>query len=172
MKFKNCEIIKKKLNDNVDFLEILKLLSYDLYDLHNCMKDIEHIFDIWEYFFNIYISIKDNCYPKNEIIKMVTLQTFSWLKLFEKKYHSTHITPYEHVFGEHLGEMIERFGNVNSFNMQGLERLNGLTTNHYYTSTNKHQNFLFQLINKRNRLETAHFINLNLENWEFEDLKQ
>ena len=68
------------------------------------------------------------------------------------------------MFGDHLGEMIQYFGDVNSFNMQGLERLNGITTGHYFSSSNKQKDYLTQLINKRNRLEISHFI-IDL-NWE------
>ena len=56
-------------------------------------------------------------------------------------------------------------------NMQGLERLNGITTGHYFSSSNKQKDYLTQLINKRNRLEISHFIiDLNWKTWE-DDLK-
>ena len=56
--------------------------------------------------------------------------------------------------------------------MQGLERLNGITTGHYFSSSNKQKDYLTQLINKRNRLEISHFIiDLNWETWE-DDFKK
>ena len=63
------------------------------------------------------------------------------------------ITPYIHIFSSHLFEMIRLHGNISLFSMQGLEKLNDLTTMAYFSSTNKHNDFLVQLIQKRNRLE-------------------
>lgn len=170
-KFKNSVLIKNMYN-KASFDDLLKEMSFELFELYSNFKDAVKIFHIWNSFFNIYISIKDNCYPKKLkiVVKMVTEQTFSWLKLLESKYTSSRITPYEHAFGEHLGEMIERFGDINLFNMQGLEKLNHLTTMHFFNSTNKHpSDYLLQLIKKRNRLELCYFINtFNWENWESE----
>jgi hypothetical protein len=36
---------------------------------------------------------------------------------------------------------------------KGLEKLNDLTTQSYFNSTNKHSDFLRQIIDKRNRME-------------------
>jgi hypothetical protein len=49
--------------------------------------------------------------------------------------------------------MIQVHGNINLFSMQGLEKLNDSSTISFYSSTNKHEDFITQLMNKRNRLE-------------------
>ena len=137
------------------FLKHFYLICHQIYLK---IKELKQIYNFWNSFYNIYVSIKDNCYPKSLIVQLVTEQTFEWLKLFELQYTPTRITPYEQVFGEHLVEMIERFGDVDLFNMQGLEKLNHLTTMHYFKSTNRKIDLLFQMINKRNRLELLHFV--------------
>ena len=102
----------------------------------------------------------DDTYPEKDKIEMIQKSTFDWLILYEKKYTSQRITPYIHIFADHLAEMIELHGDVNAFSMQGLEKLNDLTTHHYFSSTNKHPDlYLTQMINKRNRLEFINFIN-------------
>ena len=167
--FKNSDSLKKSYNSKILFQTFLKELSPDLYQLSFNIIDLQKVFNIWNEFFLIYISVKDNCYNGNEKVNLVSEQCFNWLKLFQSKYTPCRITPYEHAFGEHLGEMIERFGDVNLFNMQGLEKLNHLTTMHYFNSTNKHDDFLIQLIKKRNRLEICHFIyTYNWNNWKEE----
>ena len=171
--FKKSDSLKEIFCEKkVDFLFFLRKLSNEFYILYKKIEDIQLIYEIWNSFFNIYISIKDNCYNNNnDVVYMVKKQTFEWLNLFQSKYSPTQITPYEHIFGDHLGEMIAYFGNINLYNMQGLERLNGITTGHYFNSTNRRQNYLNQLINKRNRLEISNFENSNsLISWEF-DLK-
>jgi hypothetical protein len=50
--------------------------------------------------------------------------------------------------------MIQLHGDVSLFTMQGLEKLNDFTTQHYFNSTNRQTDYLFQLIRKRNRIET------------------
>jgi len=80
----------------------------------------------------------------------------NWLKLFIKLNGPESITPYIHAFVFHLPEFIKIHRNVNLFNMQGLEKLNDFMTRNYHSSTNKHlpgQQYLFQLMKKRNRLE-------------------
>ena len=104
--------LKKLYNDNKEFMIIVKELSLDLYKLYNEIDNILKVFIVWNNFFNIYVCIKDNCYQKENIIQLVNEQTFNWLVSYQEIYGSTHITPYEHVFGDHLGEMIQYFGDV------------------------------------------------------------
>lgn len=54
--------------------------------------------------------------------------------------------------------MIKMHGNISLFSMQGLEKLNDLTTMAYFSACNKHEDFLIQLIEKRNRIEL-------MDNW-------
>ena len=58
-----------------------------------------------------------------------------------------------HTFSHHLWEMVKIHGDISLFTMQGLEKLNDLTTGHYFCSTNRNENYLKQLLCKRNRME-------------------
>lgn len=59
-----------------------------------------------------------------------------------------------HIFSSHLDEFVKIHGDVNKFNIQGLEKLNDITTIQYHKSTSKHPKlYLKQLLNKRNRIE-------------------
>ena len=53
-----------------------------------------------------------------------------------------------HCFAHHLYEMVERHGDISLYTMQGLEKLNDFTTQHYFNSTNKNDDFLFQFFKK------------------------
>ena len=81
-------------------------------------------------------------------------ETKKWGQLFLRVYESKHVTPYIHIFITHLSQFVEQHKDVNSFNMQGLEKLNDLTTKQYFQATNKKEKeFLKQILNKRNRIE-------------------
>jgi hypothetical protein len=49
--------------------------------------------------------------------------------------------------------MIKEHGDISLFSMQGLEKLNDMTTISYFSASNKHKDYLIQLIKKRNRME-------------------
>ena len=69
---------------------------------------------------------------------------------------SRELTPYIHCFVSHLPEFIEKYGDINLYNVQGLEKVNDFATQYYHGSTNKHKKnnaFVLQMINKRNRVE-------------------
>ena len=68
-----------------------------------------------------------------------------------------------HTFSQHRWEMVRIHGDISLFTMQGLEKLNDLTTGHYFSSTNRHDNYLQQLLCKRNRMEA-----INIENNKFD----
>ncbi|CAF1266255.1 unnamed protein product [Didymodactylos carnosus] len=59
------------------------------------------------------------------------------------------ITPYIHVFSSHLHEFYDRFNNLNTFSLQGVERLNELLTRDYFGGSNRKGEFFKQMIWKR-----------------------
>lgn len=81
-------------------------------------------------------------------------KAYKWLLDFESIYPASKITPYIHILGEHIWEMIKEHGDISLFTMQGLERLNDMTTKDYFTSTNKRSDYLIQLLKKRNRIDS------------------
>ena len=79
--------------------------------------------------------------------------TKKWLNDFIKVHQSVNVTPYMHTFGQHFWEMVKLHGDISLYTMQGLEKLNDLTSGHYFSSTNRNENYLNQLLAKRNRME-------------------
>ena len=66
------------------------------------------------------------------------------------------ISPYIHIFVFHLVELLDIHGNINLFNVQGLEKLNHFCIEYYHHCTNKNSSrnkYLAQLLKKRNRVE-------------------
>ena len=64
------------------------------------------------------------------------------------------VTPYMHTFLYHLHELQLEYGNFNKFNMEGLEKKNGILKSQYFGATNRHKKaYLVQLINQQNRLD-------------------
>ena len=54
----------------------------------------------------------------------------------------------------HVPEFISKFKNLSMFNLQGLEKLNDIVKHNYFKQTNhKNEQFLKQLIEKKNRME-------------------
>lgn len=64
-------------------------------------------------------------------------RTQQWMELFQKIYITIHITPYIHAFVSHLHQFQRLYGDINMFNLQGLEKLNDETTEQFYRATNK-----------------------------------
>ncbi len=52
----------------------------------------------------------------------------------------------------HVPELYEKYGPLNYFSGQGLEKLNDLTTVQFFRNTNKKETFLKQLLEKAFRL--------------------
>jgi hypothetical protein len=91
----------------------------------------------------------------SEIIKK---ETTDWLTLYSEIYDNSTITPYMHIFQSHLCDFVQDFGDINDYNLQGFEKQNDQLTKDYFGSTNRQkQDFLRQLIQKRNRIEIISF---------------
>jgi hypothetical protein len=90
----------------------------------------------------------------------LTLWLRAFLKISQINRNFKTIGPYLHIWSFHLIELLQIHKNLNIFNTQGLEKLNGFCIQYYHTSTNKQvgrdetkNKYLKQLISKRNRLE-------------------
>lgn len=69
------------------------------------------------------------------------------------------LTPYIHIFVNHIPEFIEEHKDLNLFSTQALEKLNSLTKTQYHLQTNrqlKRSSYLKQLLEKANRMEFDH----------------
>lgn len=95
-------------------------------------------------------------------------RSLKWGKMFLAIYQLTDFTPYIHIFSSHLYEFVELHGDINKFNVQGLEKLNDLTTVQYYRGTSKHHHeYLAQLLKKRKRIQ---FLRMKLNKNEDSDV--
>ena len=113
---------------------------------------------VWQEFYEIYLFIKET--NNIDSVDLLEERLERWLEYY-LILSSGKITPYVHSFVNHVPEFIKEYKNISLYTLQGLEKLNDLTTQYYHISTNKHKidnEYLDQLIAKRNRVE---FFNLN-----------
>lgn len=122
------------------------------------MPDAHAVDFVWSEFYYVYNAVKRNLFCELMAPEIIRLRTRNWLVEYVKIYNRKNVTPYVHAFVFHLHEMIEIHGDINLFNMQGMEKLNDITTQQYFRSCNKRKDeFLSQLIKKKNRIELASF---------------
>lgn len=106
-------------------------------------------------FWNIYCLIKNSQRPFYSIDEL-KIRLKNWVEVFMKMSckNSSKFTPYIHIFVHHIPEFLLIHGEIDSFNCQGLEKLNHLIKMSYFSNSNKHsKEYLKQLLQKRNREE-------------------
>ena len=118
-------------------------------------QKIEKINDLWKSFYSIYNKIKQNQLNNFE----EKAKTKEWLKAFTDIYDPKHITPYIHIFVNHVHGFIEKYTDVNQFNVEGLEKLNHMTHSQVFRATNRSVDYLKQIMRKRNRMELSCCLN-------------
>jgi hypothetical protein len=113
------------------------------------------------------VSIYNNYYRINQgythcfyIDKTELLQKRidDWAKEFNSIFPIKDNTVYIHNLKEHIVKKIETDGDINLWNMQGLEKLNDFTTMEFYRKTNRKDDVVQQILNFRSRLEYYRFI--------------
>ena len=95
--------------------------------------------------------MRDNFYVDNH--KLLEKEANSWLDLFTNTFAKKHVTPYMHMFSSHMCFFVETHGDVDIYNLQGLEKLNDQTTGQFFRGTNRKTNYLYQIMCYRNRTE-------------------
>ena len=133
---------KLKLFQNINIDEILPN-SQDSVTIQKLWKDFLAIAEL--------LSSSN----KDEInIEEFSRETKVWLELFLSMYQTKHVTPYMHALVWHVPEFLRLYGTICPFTQQGLEKLNDKTTKDFFRSTNRRGvDALFQLVQKRNRIE-------------------
>ena len=106
---------------------------------------------LWTDFFSIYQTLRSTEKIPHVIFQ---IRATNWVKLFKDVYQTKHITPYIHLFVNHISEFLSVHGTIAAFSQQGLEKLNNDVTKYYFRSTNhRDKECLKQIILKLNRLE-------------------
>jgi hypothetical protein len=150
----NQMVLKIRSFNGDESLLIMENLDYEKYFPINCFPKFNKSRDftnLCKHFHEIFSKIKAKFYIDN--IKACENDTGNWLKLFLTLFHGKHVTPYAHLFVAHLADLIKTFGDVDIYNIQGLEKLNDLTTKEYYRATNRKKFCTYQMLMHRLRIE-------------------
>ena len=152
----NRKILRDLKGD--EFLRISKNIN-ELTNIFENFNRISDYMNVWNGFFSIYFKIKKNEFDHKNLKE----ETLKWFGDFLSIYSHEEVTPYMHVFVFHLHEFIELYGDLDSFNLQGLEKKNDIITCQYYRATNRKQtkrankkegiDYIKQLFLKNNRID-------------------
>lgn len=153
----------RKLNKNERLRLFKKLFTNNcLIEIFSkCRKEIKEDNElltlnfVFSEFYKIYKELKID-YEDKFIKQRLINQLKDWLKNFI--IISPEITPYIHILTFHVPDMIEKFGCLRNYSMQGLEKFNHISKINYFKQTDHRNAFHKILIKKINRLE---LINLN-----------
>ena len=117
------------------------------------MDNTESMQKVWDDFYFLYFDIKDDKVGTIEL----KLRTHSFLDNYRDISCEDTTTPYIHILISHVYQQIEylRTKNlfINSFSMQGIEKLNDFLTKYYQRSSNKKGELIKQVLQKRSRIE-------------------
>jgi len=74
------------------------------------------------------------------------------LDLFLSIYQTSKVPPYIHLLCFHIPDLYEKYGPLNYFSGQGLEKLNDLTATQLFRCTNKKKEFIKQQLERDYRM--------------------
>ncbi|CAF1211897.1 unnamed protein product [Didymodactylos carnosus] len=102
-------------------------------------------------FFKIIDECKANVsvHEKQQYVSKLKSKCIEWGLGYAHLFGTDQITPYIHVFSTHLFEFFDHFGNLNTFSLQGVERLNELLTRDYFVGSNKKGEYFRQMLKRR-----------------------
>jgi len=138
---------KEKIFDKIDILMGI-FDNLDDGDGHLIINDVSKIWkSYWK--FHKMIREKDKTYEKEEISEI--LGTF--MDDFLRVYCDADLIPYIHITCLHFAEQYEIVnGKMCFFTCEGLEKLNDNTTSQFFQSTNKHEQFTKQILERDQRI--------------------
>ena len=114
------------------------------------IENPREIYLLWKDFFSILTSLKSEQLPDLDHVQGLINQ---WFIQYVSLYTQTSVTPYMHMFNYHLIDQYKKYGNINYFNTQGLEKLNDLSTMDFFKATNKREDYCFQILKRNMRLD-------------------
>ena len=122
-------------------------------------EEAETIQKVWDNFYSLFSDFKYREMDADEI----KIRTQLFFDEFRSISFEETITPYTHIFVSHLFQQIDNLGrkriHINSFSMQGVEKLNDFVTKYYQRSSNKKAAFIKQVLQKRSRIEVLNHHN-------------
>ncbi len=105
------------------------------------LENAKQIDEIWNDFYIIIKLLKDD--EKKYESTQLKSDTKSWLKKYLNLNDTPNVTPYMHTFVYHLHELQLVYGNVNKFNMEGLEKKNRILKSQYFGATDTKKRIWF-----------------------------
>ena len=118
-------------------------IERDFPSLRYCQK----VHNLWKTFSSILRSLKQATSQE------IQQQTKRWYDIFIDTYKKFNETPYIHAFHSHLHDQIDEVGDLTKFSQQSVEKLNDFTTREYFNATNKHSDYLQQMLCRRERID-------------------
>ncbi|CAF1353632.1 unnamed protein product [Didymodactylos carnosus] len=88
-------------------------------------------------------------HEKQQYVSKLKSECIEWGLGYAHLFGTDQITPYIHVFSTHLFEFFDHFDNLNTFSLQGVERLNELLTRDYFVGSNKKGEYFRQMLKRR-----------------------
>lgn len=129
--------------------------NIDIPSLFPALPNALIIQQVWMGFVDLIKVLSQTNLSAEELSHFSERNTRAWVVHFTELYQTKHVTPYMHCFAMHVPEFLRKYGDISAFSQQGLEKLNDITTAHFFRSTNhKETEALKQLIQKRCRIET------------------
>jgi hypothetical protein len=144
-----------KIFENLDFIKLIP-------DFHRSNL----ITKIWKDFNELYKYYKT--VQKDTTVSYLKGISMKWFELFLSAYHPNNVTPYIHAFAYHLHDFVSLDENYD-FNQQSYKNLNEFISNNYFKSTNRHANYLHQLLNKQNRMEILSCHEKQSDKWTYSE---
>ena len=135
-------------------LAIMEKLDFEKYfpaDIYPQFEESKKLTQLFRKFYDIFANVKQKSYINNT--EQCEKDTREWLDTFLNVFNAKQVTPYAHLFVGHLADFIRIFGDVDIYNIQGLEKLNDFTTQQYYRGSNKKTASTYQMLCHRIRLE-------------------
>ena len=137
---------------------VLTGLVYILKPSQVKLVELEVINKLWLSFYKFYEIIKNRKIPDSIDTLTSSLKYFFHILKVHRFESCLNLTPYLHTLIHHLPVFLEIHGDLDIFNLQGLEKLNHVLKAAYFKNTNKKsQIYLKQLLQIRNRNELNNF---------------
>ena len=130
------------------FFEIITSRNY-ISQLFNGLYKKTEVSRLWTCYWKIFKVLRSE---KNYTVYFIQTVCKEFLELFLSIYQTSKVTPYIHMMVFHIPELYEKYGPLNYFSGQGLEKLNDVTTSQFFRGTNKRENFIKQMLERDQRM--------------------